>query len=80
MIPRSLRPAGVEPHLAELNSGQWSELECTVERFENVWRSGVVPSLAEYLPREGSGRTALLLELAATDLEWRCRSGLAASA
>jgi WD40 repeat protein len=65
--------------LAALTSGQWSELECIVERFENAWRSGIVPVLAEYLPHEGEGRAALVLELAATDLEWRCRSGLVAT-
>ncbi len=79
MTHRSIRSAGFEPHLAALTSGQWSELECIVERFENAWRSGIVPIVAEYLPRESTGRTALVLELAATDLEWRCRSGLAAT-
>src|SRR3954462_9829956 len=77
---RSLGSAGVEPHLAAFTSGQWSELECIVERFENAWRSGTMPALAEYVPHDVDDRTALLLELAATDLEWRCRSGLAATA
>jgi WD40 repeat protein/serine/threonine protein kinase len=80
VAPRSLRSAGVEPHLAAFTSGQWSELESIVERFENAWRSGTMPVLAEYLPHDVEDRTALLLELAATDLEWRCRSGLAAAA
>ena len=75
-----IRPAGVEPHLAVLTSRQWSELECIVDRFESAWRSGDVPALADYLPRDGAGHSALLLELAATDLEWRIRSGLAATA
>lgn len=80
MTHRSLPSAGVEPHLAAFTSGQWSELECIVERFENAWRSGMMPALAEYVPHDVEDRTALLLELAATDLEWRCRGGLAAAA
>lgn len=80
MTHRSVRSAGVEAHLAAFTSVQWSELECIIERFENAWRSGMVPALDEYLPHDLEDHTALLLELAATDLEWRYRSRLAATA
>ncbi len=71
---------GVESHLAALDSRQWSELERVVESFEDAWRRGRTPALAEYVPREGTDRTAVLLELAATDLEFRWRRGLATTA
>ncbi len=71
---------GVESHLAALDSQQWSELERVVERFEDAWRSGRTPALAEYVPREGAGHAAVLLELVATDLEFRWRRGLATTA
>jgi eukaryotic-like serine/threonine-protein kinase len=81
VIPRSLRSIGIEPHLAALTSGQWSDLESVVERFEDAWRSGDAPVLADFLASyEGECRAALLLELAATDLEWRYCRGMDAAA
>jgi WD40 repeat protein len=73
VIHRPQYSFGIESHLAVLTSDQWSELERIVARFEEAWRWGIAPSLAEYIPREGAGRPAILLELAATDLEWRYR-------
>ncbi len=68
-----------ESHLAALTSGQWSELEQIVERFEMAWQGGATPSLADYLPLHSELRFSVLCELAATDLEWRWRRGLAAA-
>ncbi|MBI3837181.1 MAG: serine/threonine protein kinase, partial [Planctomycetia bacterium] len=79
MTPPRHSPFDVESHLSALDSGQWHELEQIVERFEAVWRSGATPVLGDYLPLHDPSRSALLCELAATDLEWRLRSGLVAT-
>ena len=62
-----------------MDSGQWSELERIIEGFEEAWRGGAVPLVADYVPPDGAIRTAVLLELATTDLQWRWRRGLAAA-
>src|SRR6476660_1657594 len=58
---------GVDAHLAALTSGQWSQLERIVERFEDAWRRGKAPALAEFVRLEAAPHAALV-ELAATDL------------
>ena len=77
MIHRPHHSYGVESHLAALDSSQWSELERIVESFEEAWRRGFTPAVAEYVPSDSADRAAVLLELVATDIEWRWRSGVA---
>ena len=80
MINRRPQSRGTHSHLFALDSAEWSELEQVVERFESAWRAGCMPEVACYIPRQGRVRTALALELAATDIEWRWRSGQAIQA
>ena len=70
---------GVTSHLSAFDSAEWSELEQVVERFESAWRTGRSPEVASYVTLQGAFRIALTLELAATDIEWRWRSGRAAA-
>jgi WD40 repeat protein len=72
--------SGADSHLVGLASDQWMELECIVDRFESAWRLHGAPDVAEYLPLHGHFRLAVLCELVATDLEWRWRSGMTATA
>ena len=58
MIPPRHSSFDVESHLAALDSGQWRELERIIERFEAVWRSGMTPSLNDYLPEHNPSRSA----------------------
>jgi tetratricopeptide (TPR) repeat protein len=51
------------------------KLEDLYERFEQAWRAGRRPAIADYLPPEGSGRRRALAELAAIDLECRLKVG-----
>jgi WD40 repeat protein/serine/threonine protein kinase len=66
----------LEPHLAALDSAQWVELESNIERFEEAWARGPVPLIADYLPQGSGPHAAILIELIATDIECRWRSGL----
>jgi len=66
----------LEPHLVALDGAQWSELESSIERFETAWARGIPPDIDDYLPQDSTAHAAILIELVATDLEWRCRGGL----
>ena len=79
MIDRRSKSHGANAHLSALDSAEWSQLEQVVERFEAAWRSGRSPDVASYVTLRGTSRIALALELAATDIEWRWRSGQAAA-
>jgi serine/threonine protein kinase/WD40 repeat protein len=50
----------------------WAERERLLGAFEEAWRAGRRPTLADHLP-EGPDRTALLAELVHLDLEYRLR-------
>jgi hypothetical protein len=54
--------------------------EAILDRFEQAWRRGDCPAIADYLEGEGAGRQALLAKLAAADLEGRRRRGWPACA
>jgi eukaryotic-like serine/threonine-protein kinase len=70
----------VASHLSALDSREWSELEQIIEHFEAAWHAGPpLPTVAEFAPVDGPHRLAILCELAATDLQWRRRRGLAAT-
>jgi serine/threonine-protein kinase len=58
-----------------LESGAWHELERAVERFERAWEDGSRPTLDDYLPADSTVRSALVIELAHAELEYRLRAG-----
>jgi tetratricopeptide (TPR) repeat protein len=58
-----------------LASGDWHELERAVERFERAWEEGSRPTLDDYLPAEETVRSAVVIELAHAELEYRLRAG-----
>jgi hypothetical protein len=67
-----LEPAG------RLPSAEWDRVQQAVARFEEAWREGRRPSLADHLEGSGEERQALLVELAHADLELRLKAGEAA--
>src|SRR5690349_14906897 len=58
----------------------WSSSEERVVAFEAAWRQKKEPRIADYVHGEGPSRLALLIELVHTDLEFRLKSGVEASA
>jgi serine/threonine-protein kinase len=63
-----------------LESGAWHELERVVERFERAWEEGSRPTLDDYLPADATVRSAVVIELAHAELEYRLRAGAPARA
>jgi serine/threonine protein kinase/formylglycine-generating enzyme required for sulfatase activity len=63
-------------------AGQPSEamqrVEAVMRSFEDAWRRGARPRLADYLPAAGPERWPLLVELAHEDLDYRLQAGEAA--
>ncbi len=53
----------------------WGRLTSVLERFEEAWRGGQRPVLADHLPPGGPVRQALLIELAHIDLHYRLQGG-----
>jgi serine/threonine protein kinase len=49
-----------------------------VERFEQAWRGGRTPTVADFLPSDSALRGPVLAELVLTDLEYRVQAGQAA--
>jgi predicted ATPase/predicted Ser/Thr protein kinase len=62
-------------HLRLLASDSWSPCEALVKAFEDAWRRGDAPALADFVRADGPERQALLVELAHADLEFRLRAG-----
>jgi WD40 repeat protein/tRNA A-37 threonylcarbamoyl transferase component Bud32 len=56
----------------------WHWIERIVEEFEQAWRRGQRPALADYLKAGGADRRALLVQLVHADLECRLKAGEAA--
>jgi tetratricopeptide (TPR) repeat protein/tRNA A-37 threonylcarbamoyl transferase component Bud32 len=50
-------------------------LESVLLRFEDAWRAGDRPDLADFLPADGPERRALLVELVQEDLYYRLAAG-----
>src|SRR5262245_5351833 len=59
----------------DLSGEAYLQLERLLQRFESAWRQGSRPTIEDYLPPEPAQRTAVLIELVATDLEYRLRAG-----
>jgi hypothetical protein len=62
------------PYLDDLPVAAAERLEEAVERFETAWGRGDRPDPATFLPDDGP-RLATLIELVATDLEYRTAAG-----
>ena len=58
-----------------LASSDWLECEDRIQAFENSWRNGQSPRIADYLHANGPIRRALLIELVCVDLEFRLKAG-----
>ncbi|MCI0456989.1 MAG: bifunctional serine/threonine-protein kinase/formylglycine-generating enzyme family protein [Gemmataceae bacterium] len=70
--------------LGQLQTQQWQQLEDLADRFAKSWQQVVPPSepppLSDFLPPPGDTlRPIALVELVKTDMEIRCRRGLAAT-
>src|SRR5262249_9495087 len=50
-------------------------VEQVLERFEDSWRRGQRPAIADYLPADPTEREIILIELVHTDLEYRLKAG-----
>src|SRR5947208_3176182 len=62
-------------HIWRLSSPSWSVCEGLIKAFEEAWRRGQTPAVADYLRADGPERQALLIELVHVDLEFRLKSG-----
>lgn len=66
-------PTGNEP-LQGLDTQAWQDCDRIVARFEEAWKQGERPPIADFLPA-AAGRQAILIELVHTELEYRCAAG-----
>jgi hypothetical protein len=66
------------PCTAGLPSEAWQRVEAVLRSFEDAWRRGRSPRVADYLPAAGPERRVLLVELAHEDLDYRLQAGQAA--
>src|SRR5689334_6674589 len=58
-----------------LASPSWSVCEGLIKAFEDAWRGGSPPPIADFLRVDGPERRALLIELVHVDLEFRLKAG-----
>ncbi len=56
-------------------SPSWSHCEGLIKAFEDAWRQGRAPAIADFLLPDGGVRGAQLIELVHVDLEFRLKSG-----
>src|SRR5262245_16882023 len=56
-------------------AGDASALEDAALRYENAWRQGPRPAIADYLPTDVLLRSRVLIELVHIDLELRLKAG-----
>ena len=59
----------------QLDDAAWSRCEARIKAFEQAWRQGSAPSIADFLCGNTIERKALLIELVHTDLELRVKAG-----
>jgi tetratricopeptide (TPR) repeat protein/tRNA A-37 threonylcarbamoyl transferase component Bud32 len=69
-----MRPRAGQPQ-SEINSDRWQVQEKLVLEFEDAWRAGRRPAIADHLPTEEPARGAVLVELVHAELEFRLRAG-----
>src|SRR5271170_4358664 len=60
-------------HAKRLEPGAGRDANQTLERFEEVWRTGTPPRIADFMPRGGDRQ--LLEDLIKIDLEYRWKTG-----
>jgi hypothetical protein len=60
------------------STNTYQPLEQIVKRFDDAWRQGPRPAIADFWPVEGVDATALLSELVCIDLAQRLKAGEAA--
>src|SRR5262249_4071728 len=73
---RMARTRFTSPELRTLlTSPSWSRCEERIKAFEEAWRQGQAPALADSLHAEGWERRALLTELVHVELEFRLKAG-----
>jgi WD40 repeat protein/tRNA A-37 threonylcarbamoyl transferase component Bud32 len=65
----------INPHLRDLPSALWDEMQSVLEDFESVWRRGERPDLNAYLRPGPALYFPLLVELVHVDLELRLKAG-----
>jgi predicted ATPase len=58
-----------------LTGASWALCEGLIKAFEDAWRQGRAPAVADYLRADGPERLALLVELVHVDLELRHKAG-----
>jgi WD40 repeat protein/serine/threonine protein kinase/tetratricopeptide (TPR) repeat protein len=69
-VPKEHAPAGgSEPLLT------WERIDPHIQRFERAWQRGAPPAIADFLPKEGPDRLAVLKELVKIDMERRLETG-----
>src|SRR5439155_18400364 len=56
-------------------SAVWDRREECIDAFEQAWRSGTRPDIAEFLPSDSDDRRAVLVELLQVDIEFRKQAG-----
>src|SRR5262245_49496692 len=59
----------------KLTARCWARWEERIEALERAWRSGLPPSIDDFLEGEGAERAVLLVELIHVDLEFRLQHG-----
>src|SRR5437762_1159915 len=74
------RPAMQTPDgsIRDVPSVEWARLEQVLQGFEDAWRRGRRPVLADHLGRAAELGLPLLVELAHLDVEYRLKAGEAA--
>ena len=59
----------------QLHHGRWLGFERVIKEFEDAWRTGREPTIADFLPAPDTERQPLLVELVHVDIECRLRVG-----
>jgi serine/threonine protein kinase/formylglycine-generating enzyme required for sulfatase activity len=59
----------------QLQHGPWLGFERVIKKFEDAWRDGREPTIAEFLPASEAERRPLLFELVHADVEIRLQAG-----
>jgi serine/threonine-protein kinase len=68
--------SGREPDLSGLSATLIEHMDEICDRFDGAWKDGLRPRIEEYLGEEGEpGRSVLLHELLAAEIQWRRRLG-----
>jgi hypothetical protein len=61
--------------LGDESATLWDTRETLLREFDRAWRSGTRPEIEAYAPATDPDRSAVLIELVRTDLEYRLKAG-----